>query len=59
MQVFVRADKDDSKMPKHSKSDLFDSVAIFAVKQKNIEAGRKGQHGQNAKQHDGIIGVPD
>jgi hypothetical protein len=51
--------KMDSEMPKYRKSDLFDGVDIFAVKQKDIEAGRKGQHGQYAKQHDAIIGVPD
>ena len=49
----------DSEMPKYRKSDLLDGVDIFAVKQKDIEAGRKGQHGQYAKQHDAIIGVPD
>jgi len=39
-------------------SDFIDGADVFAVKQDDVEAGRKGQRGQNA-QHMAIVSPRD
>ena len=34
-----------------SHSEFVDGADVFAVKEKDVETGRKGQRGQNAQQH--------
>ena len=54
---FVRA-RGRLEMLDGNHSELMGGVCVFAVKQKNVEAGRNGHCGQQA-QHFRIVGLRD